>query len=1023
MASYFKNSYKYEWENTDSIKAINKYYDVSQSFELEVSLPKLFCYAWNGSSWEKLFQMNSITRVYRTLMQRQENGEYLPKGEREKLGEYKMGATNLSNRNDKYCEISNNQAFLRKILEKNEEFPRESTTGEPDWKFSQYYTISKVLANVQTNNTSEIKLPMNELSGEQIESGMAYRYEIECDVNPLNADAMMFYYEVRQTGRIDVEVIWNVLYNVYKSSTKTTDVLNADITDLTITAEINHQDLSELVKKGPFIRKGVKYSAYQLLRKALLTCDTYILDYNTTSIDDYSNKHGELKSLPYTILIDEYWSNKLKRTTVNETIFEQNNLWEVLLQLGYYLHAIPYMSFANDGTDRFVLSFKQLGSTEEKKDTSQKITIFNSQNLSEYYTQLDSYVTNLFSPQNRVEEWVTPKTSESSFLVSNNTAELHLAYPITEILEFKISILLKNGKRSEFKDATQHLFEKSVYDVICNQDPYKVFPTKGSSVYYSLGSNKIQGLNFVPPSNDNTVFPMALKRIIEILWQGDSNKPNTDNIKFNDMQFYIKYKTQDNVRVNQFRPDIMQYMKNSENETYPHHEQFYGQQGKIIDSERLSANLFGKLIRVGNGVYQIQEYVTGEEKKTGELYRINGEPYYVTAIDTEYYADAILQKVTYSKNFNQLAQIVTIPSEPRFYEIAERSKVRREVRINDFFCLSAKQKNDIGSPRFLNNLDWTSCLKKILFNESEMQLPNYAWNRFNTDKFRDKDNLKEKQMFPSSIITKDDKGVITLGDSSNHSDVIVPLVHYPMHNGIVFSWQMEDNFKAGDYTDKANGAGVKDDAYLSQQPMRYVDIFGRADLFDFRLFYKNDWNQDESLRLPQAVTNPQVNQSFAAVQSKQGENNFLALDKDNREELSFNFQINLLHDEEFITYPNLFGEKIKDIEGKPIKLNIALLDKEQSAFNENQLVVGTNVLASSENNNVNYTFDSDTTNGLKINIALSENSGIDLSQAKSIIFYEGKINSAAYAIYIVRNLGNVGVEEKLNPLYIYPVYN
>jgi len=87
MASYFKNSYKYEWENTDSIKAINKYYDVSQSFELEVSLPKLFCYAWNGSSWEKLFQMNSITRVYRTLMQRQENGEYLPKGEREKLGD------------------------------------------------------------------------------------------------------------------------------------------------------------------------------------------------------------------------------------------------------------------------------------------------------------------------------------------------------------------------------------------------------------------------------------------------------------------------------------------------------------------------------------------------------------------------------------------------------------------------------------------------------------------------------------------------------------------------------------------------------------------------------------------------------------------------------------------------------------------------------------------------------------------------------------------------------------------------
>lgn len=1023
MASYFKNSYKYEWENTDSIKELNKYYDISQSFELEVSLPKLFCYAWNGSSWEKLFQMNSTTSLYRILLQKNEDGEYKEvEDSREKLGEYNTGPTNLANRDDKYCKIEDSKTYLRLIENVTQEHDFEIPYLSGD-RFQFHYTISNVLANVQTNITNEINIELKEFNGEQIESGMAYRYEIECRPNPINKDAMMFYYEVMQTGgHGTVYVPLLGLMNRCKWTIETTDVDLIDPTDLTITADIYHQDMSEIVTKGPFIQKGVKYSAYQLLRKALLTCDTYIVNNGVNSIDEYGKNDEKQESLPYSIVIDDKWIDKLKLTVVNETIFEQNNLWEVLLQIGYYLHAIPYMSFVNNEqgtpTDKFLLSFKQLGSTEEKANTSQKITIFNSQNLSEYYTQLDSYVTNLFSPQNRVEEWVTPKTSESSFLVSNNTAELHLAYPITEILEFKISILLTNGKRSEFEDATKHLFEKSVYDVICNQDPYKVFPTKGSSLYYSLGSNKIQGLNFVPPSSDGTVFPMALKRIIEILWQGDDNKPNTANIKFNDMQFYVKYKTQDNVRVNQFRPDIMQYMKNSENETYPHHEQFYGQQGKIIDSERLSANLFGKLIRVGNGVYQIQEYVTTEEKKTGELYRINGEPYYVIAIDTEYYADAILQKVTYSKNFNQLAQIVTIPSEPRFYEIAERSKIRREVRINDFFAMSATPKIDIGTPRFLNMSEWITYFKQIVFNESKinLNLPNYAWTRFAVDKLR-KHKIEDKYMFPSSIITKSDNGIVTPGNSSDHSDVIVPLVHYPMHNGIVFSWQMEDNFKAGDYTDKENGGGLDDEAYLSQQPMRYVDIFGRADLFDFRLFYKNGWNQDESLRLPQAVTDPQVNQSFAAVQSKQGENNFLALDKDNREELSFNYQVNLLHDDEFVTYPNLFGEK----EGG--KLNIALLDKEQSAFNENQLVRGTNILATNEDQTIVYSFDNSAVNGLKINITLSNNMNIDLSKVKAIIFYEGKINSATYAIYIVRNVGNVSAAEKLNPLYIYPVYN
>ena len=37
------------------------------------------------------------------------------------------------------------------------------------------------------------------------------------------------------------------------------------------------------------------------------------------------------------------------------------------------------------------------------------------------------------------------------------------------------------------------------------------------------------------------------------------------------------------------------------------------------------------------------------------------------------------------------------------------------------------------------------------------------------------------------------------------------------------------------------------------QPMRYVDIFGMADLFSFKLFNKTDWTPEQIQQLPQAV--------------------------------------------------------------------------------------------------------------------------------------------------------------------------
>jgi hypothetical protein len=766
--------------------------------------------------------------------------------------------------------------------------------------------------------------------------------------------------------------------------------------------------------------KGVKYSCYDLLRKALLTCDTQVIDSATTSIDEYgitddSSALVPVPSIDYPIIVDTVWANRLKTAKVNETIFEGKNLWEVLIQIGYYLHAIPYLEFYDDPTnpiDKFILTFRQLGDTREKANTSTKITIFNSNNLSEYFSQYDSYVTNLFSPQNLCEERLVCKTSDASFLVSNDTAELQLKYAITEIVEFYITY---NG---EEKEALQYIFEQSIYNVLTNADPSQVSPAKGNSIYYALGDNKIQGLSYVAPNVNAGDNLMALKYIMQKLF-GVQPSIWTQTYTFNNLRFRVKYRTQDTARVTQFRPDLERFMKNSSLEKYPHHEQFYGQQDKIIDSERFSANLFGKLIRVGNGVYQCQEYARlGEEKEAGDLVQIGDKKYYVTAIDNEYYPDAIYQKVTYSQNFNQLANIVTIPSEPRFYEVSERSKVRREVRLQEFFTLSTEDAVIDTPPRYIRSLNTIGFIIDLIFNK-DRKLPNYAWTRFMADKFRKHEGsygqyIPTTRLFPSSDIKKTGNNTVEPLEPSDHSDCIVPLLHFPLHDGIVFEWDMDDNFKAGDMLDtKVSGGNTADGAYLSQQPLRYVDIMGRADLFKFKLFSKTDWTGADIQQLPK----PQYEPTNETVGVQGEETKAIALDKDNREEISFNYQINLLHrasenDDDFITFPNIFGEKDSD-------LYVCLLNQTQSLFDENVNITTATTLA----DRVPYMLEASTKGSLQIKFTSPTwIDGADISQVKSIVFYQENENFGRTA-YIAKNVAKLPDGDKLQNWYIYPTFN
>ena len=180
----------------------------------------------------------------------------------------------------------------------------------------------------------------------------------------------------------------------------------------------------------------------------------------------------------------------------------------------------------------------------------------------------------------------------------------------------------------------------------------------------------------------------------------------------------------------------------------------------------------------------------------------------------------------------------------------------------------------------------------------------------------------------------------------------------------------------------------------------------------FKLFSKSDWTFDQTQKLPQAIVS--VPDSDSIVRVPGGNNYGIALDKDCREELSFNYQINLLHRPteadkyDFLTFPNLFGQKDSS-------LKVCLLSEPQSLFNENINISPADVLA----DNVSYDFYN--TNGA-IEIRFAPSAATDLSKVRAIVFYEESEKGNRNA-YIVKNISPLPTNGKLPSMYIYPVFN
>lgn len=548
---------------------------------------------------------------------------------------------------------------------------------------------------------------------------------------------------------------------------------------------------------------AIPYSALALLQKAIVNSCSCEKESNVYSAD-VNNMH-----LPF--YIDPNYVTKLSATTIIENFYNQKNLWEVAIDVGHYIHAIPELKFGSD--DRFMFTFNELGRTDQKEDNATKISIFNSRSVEDYICATSSYVSNMVQLGGFIEEWVVPKTNAETLLVSNDTANLKTTKPIIELL----NITVKNRNDGTSADFTPFVYEKNVYDTLSVL--FTDYPNRGVAMYYQLGTNSIDGGDYrtPTPSSGDKQNDYAFKKAIYSAFHGYIATPSGDawtTIKIDDYVFKITYRTKETARMNHLRPDLRKYLLNSQYDRYPQHNQFNNQQDVLIDSIKFGNNLYGKLIKTGNSEYTINEWESdfANVKHKGELYRINGDLYYVAKATHEIQSNCIISKIKYSKDYNELSAVIGIPSEPRFYEISEQSQIRREFAMNDLLLLT----NDLNKVATDYNSSYVSNYTHLmgLIFRTDVAFLKYALTVFKGDKDVDKYDQ-------------------TVGQGNLYLETFVPINAYSSGNTLSYEWDMVDNFSAGDQVQTLTEN--YDGNYSTLWAVKYTDIYGKAALVDFYL--------------------------------------------------------------------------------------------------------------------------------------------------------------------------------------------
>lgn len=544
--------------------------------------------------------------------------------------------------------------------------------------------------------------------------------------------------------------------------------------------------------------------------------------------------------------LDPEQRERLAAIEAPEFAFTSDTLKEVLDQIGGFIHAIPRL---NGST----IHYDFLGETEMSNAASYKyVTNTYSQNVESYCTKLDSRVDNLVnildSEQGVITDpyndgYKTVRTENAYVRIQDDNMIIETKYPIYEVKGLKCGFL--PGQTVKGGDLTPYVFEEADYSRMSSTGGQ--YPdSKGYALYFTQGQPNIKGLNLKFPSAiSEALEPYTIVKILRNT-TGISNLTISDYPK---LAFQVSYIPIYSARAEQTKTNI-KGMKMPRTLAF-------NQGANLVETRYYGENMKGVIARLGN-VDRVRTFIGRKLTSIPKVGQLFDEDYYISSVAVEFDAYDYKCTMELSKDFNRLSQYIGINSQKRYYEVSEKQAYEREINYTDYLVIGDSVEN-----------------QNTLFSGTEEGM------QYLVDAF-----IQQWNLYPVSAVEAQGED----SEGNKLTLVVLPVVSNAFGNSVVLTFSYENNYSAGN---QAVYNGVGEVIGYFQQGVPYADVYGRMEYLNLNYSdrYSSPSNSDRQTEIGTMLPSGfEMSGNFLSTEISP-----LRVEKDNKEQLSFNYQL------EFVT--------------------------------------------------------------------------------------------------------------------------
>lgn len=524
-------------------------------------------------------------------------------------------------------------------------------------------------------------------------------------------------------------------------------------------------------------------------------------------------------------VFDSQQATKYANVLAPEFAFTRGTLFEALLTVGGYIHAIPRLVDENRSDGALTVKFDLLGQDDVYSGTL-PAPIYERYSWSgnEYCGALDSTVDNLLNTTDRTQGAVTEpsantfravNTTDGGFRISANDGLVILTdKPIYQVTKLEFYLALgtdpsESGYRRESIDITPYVYESAEYQTLSGYTGQTYPYSKGWALEYTQGQKNIRGLDFVlnaPQGGDTFDKQYAIVNILAAA----TGLNESDFTNYTGLQFRVTYIPYVTSRIVQRKPYLTHPIDNV---------LLYNQGGSSVENEYYGERLKGTITRIGN-ITSRKTYIFTSYANIPKAGQKIGNRY-VALVDREFDKMRIKATVTTVANFNKLAEYLGLNSNYRLYDVSEKQAFDRAVNYGESCVISETLINNTARTALITN-DGINAIQK----------------EFNATYPGTYEKVTAMRMIA--------KGGRVIGEGAEISPAVgMAAGSFASGNSLVFFVNMLDNYGAG-YQSNMVTASIR-----AQRLMPYSDALGNISTVD--VDFVNELVQTDSSPTPQSA--------------------------------------------------------------------------------------------------------------------------------------------------------------------------